>query len=258
MVQDSRDQALRHDGRRPDELRPVEIVRGFTRSSPGSVLIGLGHTRVLCTASIVREVPGWRAESGAGWITAEYEMLPGSTGQRRPRSRNRLDGRTVEIQRLIGRSLRAVIGLEQLGPHTIYLDCDVLEADGGTRTAAITAAWVALHDAIQFGAGRGLWPADVLSGQVAAISAGIVGGRVLLDLDYHEDSAAEVDGNFVMTDAGAWVEVQTTAEAGPFSDAQLAEMLAAGRRGIERLFEIQRRSLERMPLHPYRPPPEWT
>ncbi len=245
--------ATRHDGRNDDELRPVRFVRGFTGSSPGSVLIHLGRTRVLCTASIVAEVPPWRAESGAGWITAEYEMLPGSTGQRRPRSRTRPDGRTVEIQRLIGRSLRAVADLAKLGPHTIYLDCDVLEADGGTRTAAITGAWLALHDALRAGHEQGLWPADVLTHQVAAISVGIVAGRVRLDLDYAEDSTAEVDGNFVMTDAGRWIEVQTTAEAGPFSDDQLAAMLAAGRRGIERLFELQRRSLDEPPLNRWRP-----
>ena len=253
MRQPSDQHAPRRDGRPADALRPVRFMRGFTGSSPGSVLIQLGRTRVLCTASIVPDVPAWRAESGAGWITAEYEMLPGSTGQRRPRSRNRLDGRTVEIQRLIGRSLRAAADLDQLGPHTIYLDCDVLEADGGTRTAAITGAWVALHDALRCGQAQGLWPQGVLRHQVAAVSAGLVGGRVLVDLDYAEDSAAEVDGNFVMLDDGRWIEVQTTAEAGPFDDAQLREMLEAARRGITQLFELQRRSLDQAPLHAYEP-----
>jgi ribonuclease PH len=194
--------AMPRKNRQPDELRPVEIVRGFTRTAPGSVLIRAGQTHVLCTASIDEIVPAWRIASGAGWVTAEYDMLPGSTPQRRPRSRERLDGRTQEIQRLIGRSLRTVVDLPMLGPRTIYLDCDVLQADGGTRTAAITGAYVALCDALAAGHQRGLWGADVLTAGVAAVSVGLVDTDLLLDLDYHEDVAALVDCNLVLTTRG--------------------------------------------------------
>ncbi len=229
--------------RRPDELRPVEIVRGFTRSPPGSVLIRTGATHVLCTASIDDTVPDWRVASGHGWLTAEYDMLPGATAQRRPRSRLRVDGRTQEIQRLIGRSLRAVIDLARIGPRTITVDCDVLQADGGTRTAAITGAYVALCDAVATGCRRGLWAADVLTGGVAAVSVGLVDGELLLDLDYAEDVAAAVDCNLVLTTAGNWVEVQATGERATYSDAELARMTALGRAGIERLFVLQRTAL---------------
>ena len=226
--------------RQPDELRPVEIVRGFTRTAPGSVLMRTGQTHVLCTASIEETVPAWRVASGAGWVTAEYDMLPGSTPQRRPRSRERLDGRTQEIQRLIGRSLRTVVDLPKLGPRTIYLDCDVLQADGGTRTAVITGAYVALCDALAVGRRRGLWGTDVLTAGVAAVSVGLVDAELLLDLDYREDVAAQVDCNLVLTTRGEWVEVQATGEHATYTDDDLARMMALGRRGIERLFALQR------------------
>lgn len=231
---------MSRQGRRADELRPVEIVRGFTRAAPGSVLIHCGRTRVLCTASASASVPGWREASGHGWITAEYDMLPGATPDRRPRNRLKVDGRTVEVQRIIGRALRAVADLTRLGPWTIYVDCDVLEADGGTRTAAITGAYVALHDALAAGRQRGLWTGDVLTAGVAAVSVGLVDAELLLDLDYAEDAAAAVDCNLVMTTRGEWVEVQATAERAPYTAADLERMLALGRGGIEHLFELQR------------------
>ncbi len=231
---------MRHNGRHAGELRKVEILRGFTESAPGSVLIRTGGTHVLCTATIDEAVPPWREPSGKGWITAEYDMLPGSTGSRRARNRMRVDGRTQEIQRLIGRSLRAVTDMAQLGPRTIYLDCDVLQADGGTRTAAITGAYVALCDALRVGRERNLWGGDVLTGAVAAVSVGLVAGELLLDLDYQEDSNASVDCNLVMTSDEHWVEVQATAEQTPYGSADLAAMMELGRRGIVELFGLQR------------------
>ena len=238
---------MRPDGRQPDELRPVEIIRGFTRVAPGSVLIRTGQTHIFCTACIEEnEVPPWRADSGAGWVTAEYEMLPGSTGQRRKRSRSRLDGRTQEIQRLIGRALRTAVDMTRLGAHTICLDCDVLQADGGTRTAAINGAYVALCDALRTGWQRGLWSDDVLTTAVAAVSVGVVDGELRLDLDYAEDAGAAVDCNLVGTARGEWVEVQATGEADTYSDAQLTEMLSLGRKGIEELFALQRAALARV------------
>lgn len=233
----------RRDGRGPTDLRPVEINRGFTKAAPGSVLIRAGDTHVFCTATIEKSVPEWREASGHGWITAEYDMLPGSTGGRKSRSRTKLDGRTHEIQRLIGRSVRAVVDLTKLGPNTICLDCDVLQADGGTRTASVTGVYVALCDAIRHGQSLGLWSADALTGAVAAVSVGVLRGQTLLDLDYSEDVAAEVDCNLVMTDKGQWIEVQSTGERATFSDAQLTEMMAAGRAGIQRLLAIQRQAL---------------
>ena len=238
---------MRHDGRQPDELRPIEIVRGFTQAAPGSVLIRAGRTHVLCTASIEEGVKPWREQSGAGWVTAEYDMLPGATGARRPRNRTRVDGRTQEVQRLIGRSLRAAVDMTGMGPRTIYLDCDVLQADGGTRTAAVTGAYLALCDALAAGRKTGLWGDDLLVAGVAAVSVGIVDGRPLLDLDYHEDSAAAVDCNLVMTDRNEWIEVQATAEAAPCTEPQLAALLELGRQGIEKLLAIQRDTLEREP-----------
>ena len=234
---------MRRDGRQPDDLRPVEIIRGFTRSAAGSVLIRTGDTHVFCTACIEGEVPTWREKSGFGWVTAEYEMHPGSTAQRRQRSRARLDGRTQEIQRLIGRALRAAVDMTKMGLRTIYLDCDVLQADGGTRTAAITGAYVALFDALREGHHRALWGDDVLTTAVAAASVGIVDDTLLLDLDYREDVAASVDCNLVMTEHGEWIEVQATGEHATYSDALLAKMMALGRRGIEQLFELQRAAL---------------
>lgn len=238
---------MRRDGRKPDELRPIEVLRGFTRNAAGSVLIRAGDTHVLCTASIVEELPKWRQETGLGWLTAEYDMLPASTGSRRDRTRSKVDGRTHEIQRLVGRSLRAVVDLACFGPRTIYVDCDVLQADGGTRTAAITGAYVALCDAIASGRARGLWNGEPIRTAVAAVSVGIVSGQILLDLDYREDVAAEVDCNLVLTGAGRWVEVQATAEKAAYSDEQLAAMTALGRVGIERLFALQRATLAGAP-----------
>jgi len=238
---------MRRDGRQADELRPVEIIRGFTRSAPGSVLIRAGGTHVFCTACIEEGVPTWREASRFGWVTAEYEMLPGSTEQRRKRSRAKLEGRTQEIQRLIGRALRVAVDMTRMGSYTIYLDCDVLQADGGTRTAAINGAYVALYDAVRAGQQRGLWAGDVLTTAVAAVSVGLVDRGIVLDLDYEEDLAAAVDCNLVMTERGEWVEVQATAESATYSDVRLAEMLALGRKGIEQLFVLQREALARDP-----------
>ncbi len=236
---------MRRDNRPADELRPVELLRGFTQAAAGAVLIRAGGTHVLCTASIEESVPAWRESSGKGWITAEYDMLPGSTAPRRTRERMRVDGRSQEIQRLVGRALRAVANLDQLESRTIYLDCDVLQADGGTRTAAITGAYVALADAVAAGQQRGLWGADVLRAAVAAVSVGVVDGERLLDLDYGEDARANVDCNLVMTSRGQWIEVQATGEAAPYSDEDLARLMALGRRGIEQLLAMQRAALAR-------------
>ncbi len=222
----------------------MEITRGFTDAAAGSALIRTGRTHVLCTASILEDnVPAWRELLGSGWITAEYEMLPAATGNRRNRNRLKVDGRTYEIQRLIARSLRAAVNLDHLGSHTIYIDCDVLQADGGTRTAAITGGYVALCDALAVGADRGLWGEDVRAAAVAAVSVGIVGGQIMLDLDYPEDNGAEVDANVVMTDFGEWIEVQATGEQTTFSPDQMAQMLELGRVGCQRLFEIQNAAL---------------
>ncbi len=232
---------MRSDGRAADELRPVELVRHFTRSAPGSVLIRWGNTHVFCTATLEEGVPAWREASGAGWVTAEYDMLPGSTTRRR--ARNRADGRTQEVQRLIGRSLRAAVDMTRMGPRTIHLDCDVLQADGGTRTAAVTGAYVALCDAIREGQRRGWWKDDVRTSAVAALSAGLFAGRVLLDLNYVEDEAAQVDCNLVMNDRGEFIEIQATGERATFPESTLVEMLRVGRCGIERLHALQRRVL---------------
>jgi len=234
---------MRNDGRQPDELRPVEIVTRFTAAPPGSVLFSAGRTVVLCTASIDPGVPAWRAASGCGWLTAEYEMLPSSTPTRRPRDRTKVDGRAQEIQRLIGRALRAAVDLTRLGLHTITIDCDVLQADGGTRTAAVTGAYVALALAVADGQRRGLWGGDVLPSAVAAVSVGLLGDEIVLDLDYSEDVAAAVDCNLVLTDRGEWIEIQATGERSSYSDAQLAQFLAVGRRGLEKLFAAQQTAL---------------
>jgi ribonuclease PH len=234
----------RHDGRRPDELREVTAIPGFVSTADGSCLLELGKTRVICTASFTEGVPAWRAGSGLGWVTAEYGMLPASTGQRKPRPIGRPDGRGVEIQRIIGRVLRSVVRFDRLGENTITLDCDVLEADGGTRTAAINGAYVALCTALENAASRELCGHGVVSGAVAAVSVGIAEGRVLLDLDYAEDSSAEVDMNIAMTSAGKFVEIQGSSEGKPFDLAQLEEMLKLARRGIRRLFRAQRSVIE--------------
>jgi ribonuclease PH len=224
-------------GRGPADLRPITIEPGFVRTATGSALISMGETRVICTASAQDSVPRWMAGRGRGWVTAEYGMLPASTGERKQRdvTRGRPDGRTVEIQRLIGRSLRGVVDFESLGERTIYLDCDVLQADGGTRCAAITGAYVALALACARLLGAGQLERSPLSGSVAAVSCGIIDGLALLDLDYSEDSTAEVDANVVMTGDGGLVEVQATAERTPLSRAHLDELLALAAAGIELL-----------------------
>jgi len=223
--------------RAPDGLRPVTIEPGFVRTATGSALISMGETRVICTASAQDGVPRWRAGSGLGWVTAEYGMLPASTGARKQRdaTRGKQDGRTVEIQRLIGRALRVVVDFAALGENTIYLDCDVLQADGGTRTASITGAYVALALACEQLMAGGRIAKSPLTGTIAAISCGIVGGVPLLDLDYPEDSAAEVDANVVMTGDGGLVEVQATAERTPLSRAHLDELLHLAEGGIATL-----------------------
>ena len=231
----------RRDGRTPDELRPVAITPGFVRTATGSALIEAGGTRVICTATVEDEVPRWMAGQGRGWATAEYGMLPASTGERKRRdvSKGRPDGRTVEIQRLIGRSLRGVVDFVGLGERTVWIDCDVLEADGGTRCAAITGGYVALELALRGLVSEGKLPSVPLNGSVAAVSCGIVDGRALLDLDYSEDSTAEVDANVVMTGDGGLVEVQATAERTPLSRAHLDELLALAADGIDELRAAQ-------------------
>ncbi|HEX4108273.1 MAG TPA: ribonuclease PH [Solirubrobacteraceae bacterium] len=233
--------SCRHDGRACDELRPLEIEPGFVRTATGSALISAGETRVICTASAEASVPRWMAGQGRGWVTAEYAMLPASTDKRKPRdiSRGRPDGRTVEIQRLIGRSVRGVIDFAALGERTITLDCDVLQADGGTRCASITGAYVALVLACDRLIAEGKLKARPLTGSIAAVSCGVVDGAALLDLDYHEDSRAEVDANVVMTGEGGLIEVQMTAERTPLSRASLDELLALAAGGIERLRAAQ-------------------
>jgi ribonuclease PH len=235
----------RPSGRRPDELRPVRIERGFTRHAEGSVLVEFGDTRVLCTASVDERVPPFLKDSGRGWVTAEYGMLPRSTNTRTEReaARGKQSGRTQEIQRLIGRALRAVTDLSALGPRTIQVDCDVLQADGGTRTAAITGGFVALHDAMNWLLSRKLLSSIPLQDFVAAVSVGVYGGIPLLDLDYAEDSACGCDMNVVMTGAGSFVEVQGTAEGETFTRKELDALLALAERGIAQLVGHQKRAL---------------
>jgi ribonuclease PH len=235
------DAPARSYGRGAGELRPTEIEPGFMRTATASALISVGETRVICTASAEESVPRWMAGRGKGWVTAEYGMLPASTGQRKARdaTRGRQDGRTVEIQRLIGRSLRGVLDFKALGERTIYLDCDVLQADGGTRCASITGAFVALSLACEALRDSGKLEVSPLTGSLAAVSCGMVGGRALLDLDYSEDSTAEVDANVVMTGDGGLVEVQATAERTPLSRAHLDQLLALAAGGIEQLRAAQ-------------------
>jgi ribonuclease PH len=236
-------------GRAPDGLRPVQIEPGFVRTATGSALISAGETRVICTASVEESVPRFLAGSGGGWVTAEYGMLPASTGERKRRdvSKGRPDGRTVEIQRLIGRSLRGVIDFTSLGERTIYVDCDVLQADGGTRCASITGGFVALALAGQRLVAEGTLQRTPLTGSVAAVSAGVVGGVPLLDLDYGEDSSAEVDANVVMTGDGGLVEVQATAEKTPLSRAHLDDLLALAAAGIAELRLAQQAAIDGPP-----------
>jgi ribonuclease PH len=235
----------RPDGRAADQLRPVHIVRGFTGSAPGSVLIEMGRTKVLCTAAVEHEVPAWLEGRGQGWVTAEYGMLPASTPGRKPRERaGKVDGRTSEIQRLIGRAMRAVVDMEMLGERTIWLDCDVLEADGGTRTAAITGAYVALVDAVRSLEKEGLkFPAPPVKDSVAAVSVGVYRNEPLLDLCYEEDSQADVDMNVVLTGRGLIVELQGTAEKTPFDTSRLMALYKLAEKGIAQLREFQKQAL---------------
>jgi ribonuclease PH len=229
--------------RAPADLRPVTIDAGFVETAAGSALISIGKTRVICTASVSDTVPRWMQGRGKGWVTAEYSMLPASTGDRKQRdiAKGKQDGRGVEIQRLIGRSLRAVVDFQAMGEHSVYVDCDVLQADGGTRCAAITGGYVALRQAFQRLLDRKALETMPLTGSVAAVSVGMVEGRALCDLDYGEDSSAEVDANVVMTGDGGLVEVQATAERTPLSRASLDELLALAEGGIGRLREVQER-----------------
>jgi len=239
----------RHDGRAPDRLREVSIQPGFMGSADGSALIAAGGTRVICTASVEESVPRWMRGKGRGWVTAEYSMLPASTGRRKQRdvSRGRPDGRTVEIQRLIGRALRGVVDFERLGERTVWIDCDVLEADGGTRCAAITGGYVALELALLGLVAEGLLETLPLNQSVAAVSCGVVDGTPVLDLDYPEDSNAEVDMNVVMTGDDGLVEVQATGERTPLSRASLDELLVLAAGGIARLREHQRAATQPVP-----------
>lgn len=236
---------MRIDGRTPDQLRPITITRHFTKHAEGSVLIECGDTKVICTASLEESVPPFLRGKGTGWVTAEYSMLPRATNTRSSReaARGKQSGRTLEIQRLIGRSLRAVTDLTLLGERSITIDCDVIQADGGTRTASITGAYVALHDALTTLVTRGSLSQLPLKEAVAAISVGMVGGKPYLDLNYFEDSSAEVDMNFVMTSSGRLVEVQGTAEAEPFTFEEMDQMRASAANGIRQLFGLQQEAL---------------
>ncbi len=236
---------MRPSLRQPDQLRSVKITRHYTKHAEGSVLVEFGDTKVICTASVVNGVPSFLKGKGQGWLTAEYGMLPRSTGTRMDReaARGKQQGRTVEIQRLIGRSLRAAVDLEALGENTIHLDCDVIQADGGTRTASITGAWVALADAIAHLEKEGKTKGQALKRAIASVSVGIYQGTAVLDLDYPEDSAADTDMNVVMADDGGIIEIQGTAEAEPFTEAQFAAMLKLAKDGIAELHRIQKASL---------------
>lgn len=237
---------MRRDGRAPDEIRPVRIIRNYMKYPEGSVLIEVGDTRVICTATVEDRVPPFLKDSGQGWITAEYSMLPRSTAERTQRD-VQLRGRSQEIQRIIGRSLRAVVDLSSLGEMTIVMDCDVIQADGGTRTAAITGSFVALVDAIEWMMEQSLVRVSPIKDFVAAVSVGIVEGIPMLDLSYYEDSVADVDMNVVMTGGGKFVEIQGTAERMAFGDDEMEEMLRLARRGIEKLVEVQREAIGERP-----------
>jgi ribonuclease PH len=243
---------MRNNGRQPDELRPLSFRRRYTRQAPGSVLVRMGRTTVLCTCCVEPNVPPFLVGTGKGWLTAEYGMLPGSTSTRKPRDRGgKIDGRSVEIQRLIGRALRAVVNLETLGERTLWIDCDVLEADGGTRTASINGAYIALLDALT-AARKSKKPSllaplppvsAIVRGSVAAVSVGLLDGRQLLDLDYSEDKDADVDLNLVMTGGGDFIEVQAGGEEATFSRKQLDHLLDLGKRGIDAVTSAQRSAL---------------
>lgn len=233
---------MRPSNRKPDEIRPVTLERGVSLHAEGSCLIKFGNTHVLCAASLEERVPPWMKGRGSGWVTAEYGMLPRSTGERmrREASAGKQGGRTLEIQRLIARSLRAVVDMKSIGERQITVDCDVIQADGGTRTASITGAWVALHDCIAWMKARDMVKDGVIADQVAAISCGLYSGEPVLDLDYAEDSDADTDANFVMTGKGGIVEVQGTAERDPFSQDQFDELMRLAKKGIGELVELQK------------------
>jgi len=237
---------MRPSQRAPDQMRPVTLTRNYTMHAEGSVLVEFGNTRVLCNASVEDRVPGFLRGKGRGWVTAEYGMLPRSTSERmgREATRGKQGGRTLEIQRLIGRSLRAVVDMKKLGERTITIDCDVIQADGGTRTASITGGFVALTEAIQKLLAEGKINKNPLSGSVASVSVGIYKGVPVLDLDYPEDSNAETDMNVVMTDSGRFIEIQGTAEGQPFTDAEMQQMLTLARKGIAELAAHQKAALE--------------
>jgi ribonuclease PH len=234
---------MRIDGRKADELRTIKITRNYIKSAEGSVLIQMGDTWVICTATVESSVPPFLRGKGTGWVTAEYAMLPRSSGQRIPRERSKVGGRTHEIQRLIGRALRSVVDMSALGERSVLIDCDVIQADGGTRTASITGAYIALVDALRHVKKQGLIEHVPVLDYLAAVSVGIVGGKPMLDLCYTEDSAAEVDMNLVMTGKGKIVEVQGTAEGEPFSKAELGKLLALGEKGIKALVKKQKELL---------------
>ncbi len=236
---------MRKDGRKNDEMRPVRITRNYLKTAEGSVLIEVGDTKVICTASIEERVPPFLKDTGRGWITAEYGMLPRSTSTRsmRESTTGRVGGRTQEIQRLIGRSLRSVVDLDLIGERTIYIDCDVIQADGGTRTASITGGFVALYDAMMFAVQNGIIERNPVKNMVSAISVGIVGGEPMLDLCYEEDYRAEVDMNVVMTGDGRFIEVQGTAEGEPFTKETLNELLLLAEKGIKELIALQKEVL---------------
>jgi ribonuclease PH len=234
---------MRSDGRKPSQLRPLKITPSYIKTADGSVLIEMGDTRVICTAKLEERVPPFLRNSGKGWITAEYGMLPGSSQQRigRESSRGKVGGRTHEIQRLIGRSLRSVADLKSLGERSVWIDCDVIQADGGTRTASITGAYIALMEAVRVWRERGILSADPVKDAVAAVSIGIVDGKILLDLCYEEDSKADVDMNFVMTGSGKFIEVQGTAESAPFTKKQMERMAEIAHQGIKELLQTQKK-----------------
>jgi len=234
---------MRSDGRKPNQLRPLMITPSYIKTADGSVLIEMGDTRVICTAKLEERVPPFLRSSGKGWITAEYGMLPGSSQQRigRESSRGKVGGRTHEIQRLIGRSLRSVADLKSLGERSVWIDCDVIQADGGTRTASITGAYIALMEAVRVWRERGILSADPVKDAVAAVSIGIVDGKILLDLCYEEDSKADVDMNFVMTGSGKFIEVQGTAESAPFTKKQMERMAEIAHQGIKELLQAQKK-----------------
>ncbi|RDX36612.1 ribonuclease PH [Kangiella sp. HD9-110m-PIT-SAG07] len=237
---------MRPSGRSTNQLRPITITRNYTKHAEGSVLIEFGETKVLCNASVVESVPRFLKGKGQGWLTAEYGMLPRSTHSRMDReaSRGKQGGRTLEIQRLIGRSLRAAVDLKQLGENTIYLDCDVLQADGGTRTASISGACVALHDALFSMRQKGIIKTNPLKHMIGSVSVGIYEGTPILDLDYPEDSSAETDMNLVMDEHGGFIEIQGTAEGETFSGDELMQMLELGKQGIREIFDIQKQAID--------------